>query len=138
MPRKRQNALIDQIIDNTRKDTAPDAQSLDISALRRSLVRNILPYALTKIEQIVRSGSLDGTPVPIRERVMLLRDILDRGGLGAPRAPEAPRNAADGLADLSLEQLRELVDHAENERANRAKIIDAPPNGAQDDVNPFD
>lgn len=104
--------------------TRPDV----LLAIRRhsvgTLVGEGVPLAIKTLFQILKDEG-----APARVRVDAAKTVLDRAGISAarPSAPEVKNEKA--LADMSPDELRALISRLENEVAERADPVSAPPPG---------
>lgn len=73
-------------------------------ALRRQVAGKLAAKAVEVLEQVI-----DDASAPQKLRVEAAKTILDRSGIIAPRAPEAPDLKPKRLSEMSIAELEESV-----------------------------
>lgn len=108
-----------------------DCAAVGYSLLRHPQIAAVIYAELTvrfKVEgatlgQRVLMDIAKDESAPKGVRADCAKALLDRAGFPAQRAREAPKDGERTLADLTLDELREMVDRLEKEAANQARDV---------------
>ena len=98
----------------------PSVARAIVFAARQRLARTI-PLSISVLEQLRDTAHSEKIRMDCATR------LLDRAGIIPPKPEEAVSEIEKPLNDLTLEELRSLVDRYEAELANRAKPINTTP-----------
>lgn len=121
----------DQKLAATEAGYSGDAAAVGYQLVRHPQIAAVIYAELTvklKVEgatlgyRVLQEIARDDT-APKGVRADCAKALLDRAGFPAQRAREAPKQGAGSLADMSLDDLRELVAKLEREAGDKARDI---------------